>query len=83
MTRTVVGDVAAALDLEDGDIPGSQQVLCVASAPEREHVRVLDQDERVGDRFGLSCGHELLLQSPGLLERAKARVEDARGRRGV
>src|SRR5262249_31430931 len=48
LTGAVIRDVAAALDLEHLDVAGREHVLVrLATAAEREHVRVLDDHERV------------------------------------
>ena len=77
LPRPVIGDVAAALDLEDRHAAELEQVLAVGAAAQGHHVGVLDQHERVGDLPLLALGHELALQLPDLAEVAQAEVEDA------
>ena len=68
LPRPVIGDVATAVGGMEGDAGAAQdlfagqEVLHVAVAPQRDGVRVLQQEELVGDGAGLALGHEPLLQ---------------------
>ena len=75
----MIGDVAAALDLEDRDVAGASRFSPCALRPERDDVRVLDEDERVRDLVALARRHQLALQRPDLAELAGAEIDDARG----
>ena len=46
------------------------------AAPERDDVRVLDEDQRVGDLVALARRHQLALQRPDLAELAGAEVDE-------
>jgi len=67
LPRPVIGDVAAAVGGMEGDagagqhIFAGQQVFHVAVAPHRNRMRVLQQEELVGDGAGLALGHQPLL----------------------
>ena len=67
LAGAVIGDVAAALDLDDLDVAGREHVLLrLAAAAEREHVRMLDDDQRVGRLADLARldERELALPTP-------------------
>ena len=80
LARPVIGDVAAALDLVERRVAEVEQVLAVGAAAGGDHVRVLDEDERVGDLVALARAHQLALQRPDLAEVAGAEIEEAGGR---
>ena len=72
LARTVVGDVAAPLDLEQRRLRHRQQVLGVGAAPGGDHVRVLHQEQGVGDLVALAGRHQLQLPRPDVAELARA-----------
>ena len=61
---TVVGDLAATVDLDDGDANIPQQVLGLAGLAQREYWRMLDDPQFVG-RFRCPGGGEFLHRVPG------------------
>jgi hypothetical protein len=64
LSRTVVGDVAAAAGLVDLDTPGRQRVrrrqnmraAAIAASPKRQHGRVLDEQQQIIDPPSLALG---------------------------
>ena len=81
LAGAVIGDVAAALDLDDRDVAGREHVLLrLAPAAEREHVRVLDDDQRVGRFADLARLDERELLRPHLAVVGGAEIEDLPGR---
>jgi hypothetical protein len=72
LAGTVVGDLAAALDPDDldppsGEFPGIGQDVAVIGVPaERQHGRVLEQEQAVTDRTVGAAPGELLLERPRL-----------------
>ena len=79
LSRSVIGDVAAAVGGMEGDAGAgqdffaSQEVFHVTVAAERDGVGVLQQDELVGDGVGLALRHQPLLPFKGgaVLHRAR------------
>ena len=67
LAGTVIGDVAAAVDLVEGNAARSEQLVggenigAVGVAPQREHGRMLEQQQRVADAFLLAQRDQLLL----------------------
>ena len=77
LTGPVIRDVATALDLDDLDVTGGKHVLLrVAPATEREHVRMLDDDERVGRLTDLTGLDERELACPDIAVARGAEIED-------
>lgn len=68
LPRTVIGDVAAAVGFEKLDtgalehLRARQQVLAPPVAAHGDHVRVLEQEQLVGDRAKLAASDQLGLQ---------------------
>ena len=68
LAGTVIRDVAAAIGGVEGDagarqnVVAGQQIFHVAVAAQRDDVRMLEQQELVGDQPLLALGRELLLQ---------------------
>jgi hypothetical protein len=60
----VVGDLAAAVDPDDGDADVAQDVLGLAGLAQREHRRMLDDPQFVG-RFRCPGGGEFPHRAPG------------------
>ena len=81
LAGAVVRDVAAALDLESGVSPRSSRLSRFALRPAREHVRVLDEQQRVGDLAGLALLDERELARPDGGVVARPEIEDRRARR--
>ncbi len=54
----------------------------MGAAPERQDVRVLDEEEGVRDLLALPRGDELLLERPDLAVLPGAEIEDAGGQGG-
>ena len=69
LARTVIGDVASAVGLKQGDAAAGQQlvaghdVLTVGIPAQGEHRGVFDQQQHVADMLLLAQGAQLLLQS--------------------
>ncbi len=67
LAGTVIGDIAAAVDFVEGDaarsehLVGGENIGAVGVAPQREHGRMLEQQQRVADAFLLAQRDELLL----------------------
>ena len=84
LPRPVVGHVAAAAGVGHGDAQFSQPSLgrqnvpapAVALHAEREHVRMLQQEQRVGNGAGLALLHERALQRQRLVVRHDAQAPD-------
>ena len=79
LSRPVVGDVAPALDLEHRRLRHRQQVLDVGAAALRDHVRMLDEHQRIGDLVTLPRADQLQLPRPDLAVFACAEIEDLSG----
>src|SRR3569623_822102 len=73
----VIGDVAAALDLERGDTVHGQQVVPVRATAQGDHVRVLDEHQRVRNLVTLPRRPQLALQRPDLAVLAHAQVQQS------
>jgi hypothetical protein len=77
LAGAVIGDVAAPLDLDHLDIAGHEDVLRgLAATAEREHVRMLDDEERVGDGPYLALLDEPDLLGPDVAVGRGAEIED-------
>ena len=69
LAGTVIGDVAAAIDLVEGDAAGGEQLVgredvgAVGVAAEGENRRVLKQQENVADAAGGAQGDEFVLKA--------------------
>ena len=69
----VVGDVAAAAGLEDGEAPrfqlvvGPEDVARFRAAPERDHPWVLEEEQRVGHELAGARLDQLLLRGQAVL----------------
>ena len=69
LARTVIGDVASAVGLKQGDAAAGQQlvaghhVLTVGIPAQGEHRGMFDQQEHIADALLLAQGAQLLLQS--------------------
>jgi hypothetical protein len=73
----VIRDVTAALDFDDFDIARREHVvLGIAAAAEREHVRMLDDDQRVGRVAFLARLDERELLGPDIAVRDRTEIED-------
>ena len=83
LARPVVGRLAAAVGLDDLDLGavGHVQLALVGAPAERDHRRVLEQENRVRDRALRDGGCERALQVPGLPVRNLAEVVDVRASR--
>ena len=76
----VVRDVAAALDLEHRDVAGVEHVgLRLLRAAQRDHVIVLDEDQRVVDPIGLPFRDQLELPRARVLVGQAPEVDHAEG----
>ena len=64
LARAVVGDLAAAVDLDHRYADVAQQVLGLAGLAEREHRRMFEQPQFVGS-VGAALGGEGLHRTPG------------------
>src|SRR5690606_279651 len=71
LTRTVIGDVSAAVDFHHIDPPpgiffgGEQQMFRMAAPPQGDRVGMLQQEELVGSIPFVDPAHPLLLHVPG------------------
>lgn len=75
LAGTMVGDLAATVDLDDGDADIVQDVLALAGLAQREHRRMLDDPQFVG-RFRCPPGGEVLHRAPGWFEIDPAETAD-------
>ncbi len=66
LAGAVVGDLAATVDLDDGDADIFKDMFGLAGLAERVDRRVLDDPQFVG-RFGRAAGREFLHRAPGWL----------------
>ena len=57
--------------------PASSRFSRFAPRPSGDHVRVLDEEQRVGDLAALARRDQLELHRPHVAERARAEVDDA------
>ena len=64
LAGAMVGDLAAPVDLDDGDADIAQDVLALAGLAQREHGRMLDHPQFVGS-FRCPPGGEFLHRAPG------------------
>ncbi len=86
LAGTVVGNVAATVDLVDGNAAAGQQFVrskdvgAIGVATEGEDGGVFEQEEGVADAAGAACFNELLLQaqSLGVIHAAEIEVLDHR-----
>src|SRR5438445_9864668 len=77
LTRSMIGRLAAALDLEDLE-PGIQDVLARPTSAEGRDRIVLDQDEAVGDLVLRTPIDEGLLELPHLPVRLAPEIQEPR-----
>jgi len=80
LARTVEGRFAAAVRLDDVDLGafGHVQLALIGAAPEGEDRRMLEEDDRVGNRALRYRACEGSLKIPGLLVRDEVQIEDVR-----
>ena len=86
LTWTVVGNVAPASGFVHGDVERRQRFgrrqdmrpAAVTANAERQHVRMLDEQEDVSDSAGATFFRQLTLQCQGLCVRHAAETPDLR-----
>ena len=81
LAGAVIGDVAAAVDLVEGDaargkqLIGGENVGAVGVAAQRKHRRMLEQQQHVADAVLLAQRDQLLLQAKGFSVGDAAEIE--------
>ena len=85
LARPVVGRLAAAVRFHDlGLDPGRDVELSrVCAAAERDHRRMLEEEDRVGPRARGDVSRDRPLELPGLHVRHAAELQDVRGDHGA
>src|SRR4051794_7537373 len=90
LTGAVIGDIAAAARLEHVDAAGGQNIsrgenvraAAIAAYAERQHMRVLEQQQRIGDAPGAAIFDERTLKVERLAIRHRSETADVENPRG-